>query len=109
MCHQYFDSPFVTFKYFLAIVIDGKTLEFALEKDLQKKFVRLAKQCRSVLCCRATPLQKGEVVKLIRDELNVMTLAIGWCLIIFFYFTSNFFLHFLPSAHFYFLEYSEVS
>jgi len=61
----------------LAIVIDGKTLEFALEKDLQKKFVRLAKQCRSVLCCRATPLQKGEVVKLIRDELNVMTLAIG--------------------------------
>ncbi|XP_076808576.1 phospholipid-transporting ATPase VD-like isoform X3 [Clavelina lepadiformis] len=61
----------------LVLVIDGKTLGFALQKDLQKKFVKLARLCRSVLCCRATPLQKGEVVKLIRDELNVMTLAIG--------------------------------
>jgi len=58
-------------------VIDGRTLGFALQKDLHQKFVRLARKCRSVLCCRATPLQKGEVVKLIRDQLHVMTLAIG--------------------------------
>ena len=59
------------------LVIDGRTLAFALQKDMQNSFVRLARRCRSVLCCRATPLQKGEVVKLIRHELNVMTLAIG--------------------------------
>jgi len=61
----------------LVLVIDGKTLAFALEKELRRKFVKLARRCRSVLCCRATPLQKGEIVKLIRDTLHVMTLAVG--------------------------------
>jgi len=44
---------------------------------MQKQFVDLARRCRCVLCCRATPIQKGAIVKLIRDELNVITLAIG--------------------------------
>ncbi|XP_072651552.1 phospholipid-transporting ATPase VA isoform X4 [Canis lupus baileyi] len=33
--------------------------------------------CRSVLCCRSTPLQKSMVVKLVRSKLKAMTLAIG--------------------------------
>ncbi|XP_043548211.1 phospholipid-transporting ATPase VA [Chiloscyllium plagiosum] len=60
-----------------SLVIDGKTLTFALEKTLEDKFLALAKSCRSVLCCRSTPLQKSMVVKLVRDKLKVMTLAIG--------------------------------
>uniref|UniRef100_H2ZKG1 Phospholipid-transporting ATPase n=1 Tax=Ciona savignyi TaxID=51511 RepID=H2ZKG1_CIOSA len=72
----------------LVMVIDGRTLDFVLGtgnrdqpdtlvKEIADKFVLLARRCRSVLCCRATPLQKGMVLKLIKDKLHVMTLAIG--------------------------------
>ncbi|XP_035149640.3 phospholipid-transporting ATPase VD isoform X2 [Callithrix jacchus] len=59
------------------LVITGKTLEFALQESLQKQFLELTSWCRAVVCCRATPLQKSEVVKLVRSHLQVMTLAIG--------------------------------
>uniref|UniRef100_A0A8B9U8R5 Phospholipid-transporting ATPase n=1 Tax=Anas zonorhyncha TaxID=75864 RepID=A0A8B9U8R5_9AVES len=62
---------------FLGLVIDGRTLAYALEPTLEDKFLALAKRCRSVLCCRSTPLQKSMVVKLVRDKLKAMTLAIG--------------------------------
>lgn len=61
----------------IALVIDGRTLAMALSPDLQERFVDLAKRCRSVLCCRVTPLQKSRVVKVIREKLKVMTLAVG--------------------------------
>lgn len=60
-----------------SLVIDGRSLAYALEKSLEDKFLFLAKQCRSVLCCRSTPLQKSMVVKLVRSKLKAMTLAIG--------------------------------
>ncbi|XP_062379316.1 probable phospholipid-transporting ATPase VD [Sardina pilchardus] len=59
------------------LVIDGRTLDWALQPDLEKAFLALTQRCRSVICCRSTPLQKSQVVKLIRDTLQVMTLAIG--------------------------------
>ncbi|ETE71895.1 putative phospholipid-transporting ATPase VD, partial [Ophiophagus hannah] len=36
----------------LGLVIDGKTLAYALDKGLEDKFLSLARRCRSVLCCR---------------------------------------------------------
>jgi phospholipid-translocating ATPase len=59
------------------LVITGKTLEFALQESLQRQFLELTAWCQAVICCRATPLQKSEVVKLVRNHLHVMTLAIG--------------------------------
>lgn len=59
------------------LVIDGKTLEFALDESLQSKFLELTRHCRAVVCCRSTPLQKSKVVKLVRDKLKIMALAIG--------------------------------
>ncbi|XP_053399263.1 phospholipid-transporting ATPase VA-like isoform X2 [Mercenaria mercenaria] len=59
------------------LVIDGKTLAFALEKDMEKLFLVLAGKCNSVICCRSSPIQKGMVVHLAREELKVLTLAIG--------------------------------
>ncbi|XP_027697849.1 probable phospholipid-transporting ATPase VB isoform X2 [Vombatus ursinus] len=59
------------------LVIDGKTLNIIFQGNLEKKFLELTKYCRSVLCCRSTPLQKSMVVKLVRDQLKVMTLSIG--------------------------------
>ncbi|KAJ6667504.1 hypothetical protein lerEdw1_016625 [Lerista edwardsae] len=61
----------------LGLVVDGKTLAYALDKALEDQFLRLARRCRSVLCCRSTPIQKGMVVKLVRDKLKTMSLAIG--------------------------------
>ncbi|XP_007117250.2 phospholipid-transporting ATPase VD isoform X3 [Physeter macrocephalus] len=59
------------------LIINGKTLEFALQESLQRQFLELAARCHAVVCCQATPLQKSEVVKLVRSHLRVMTLAIG--------------------------------
>lgn len=60
------------------IVIDGDALKLALEdKDTRRKFLLLCKQCKAVLCCRVSPAQKASVVKLVKDTLDVMTLAIG--------------------------------
>ncbi|KAK3573893.1 hypothetical protein QTP86_032986 [Hemibagrus guttatus] len=58
------------------LVIDGRTLDFALQKDIQKVFLDVTVSCRSVICCRSTPLQKSQVVRLVGDSLGVMTLAI---------------------------------
>ncbi|KAM9373311.1 phospholipid-transporting ATPase VB [Phaethornis superciliosus] len=59
------------------LVIDGRTLNVVFQGGLEEKFVELTKHCRSVLCCRSTPLQKSMVVKLVRRQLKVMTLSIG--------------------------------
>ncbi|CAG8525690.1 5339_t:CDS:10 [Paraglomus brasilianum] len=61
----------------LALVIDGRTLEFALEKDLEKSFLELATLCKAVICCRVSPLQKALVVKLVKRHLKAILLAIG--------------------------------
>uniref|UniRef100_A0A9J8BDE4 Phospholipid-transporting ATPase n=1 Tax=Cyprinus carpio carpio TaxID=630221 RepID=A0A9J8BDE4_CYPCA len=61
----------------IGLVIDGPTLSMAMSDELVEQFVELCKHCRAVLCCRVTPLQKSAVVKLIRQKLRVMTLAVG--------------------------------
>jgi phospholipid-transporting ATPase len=61
----------------LALVIDGKSLTFALEKDLEKMLLDLAIMCKAVICCRVSPLQKALVVKLVKRHLKSILLAIG--------------------------------
>ncbi|CAK6446303.1 unnamed protein product [Pipistrellus nathusii] len=61
----------------VGLVIDGKTLNAIFQGKLENKFLELTQYCRSVLCCRSTPLQKSMIVKLVRDKLSVMTLSIG--------------------------------
>ncbi|CAG8459145.1 11098_t:CDS:10 [Diversispora eburnea] len=61
----------------LALIIDGRSLEFALKKDLEKQFLDLATMCKAVVCCRVSPLQKALVVKLVKRHLKAILLAIG--------------------------------
>ncbi|KAJ9667057.1 aminophospholipid translocase [Coniosporium apollinis] len=61
----------------LALVIDGKSLTFALERDMEKMFLDLAVMCKAVICCRVSPLQKALVVKLVKRHLKAILLAIG--------------------------------
>ncbi|XP_026862231.2 phospholipid-transporting ATPase ID isoform X1 [Electrophorus electricus] len=60
-----------------ALVISGHSLAHALEADMEQEFLETACACRTVICCRVTPLQKAMVVELIRRHKNAVTLAIG--------------------------------
>ena len=44
-----------------ALIIDGKSLAYALEDDIKNKFIELAIGCASVICCRSSPKQKALV------------------------------------------------
>lgn len=44
-----------------ALVVDGKTLKYALSCDLRREFLELCMACRVVVCCRVSPMQKAEV------------------------------------------------
>ncbi|GAM29207.1 hypothetical protein SAMD00019534_123830 [Acytostelium subglobosum LB1] len=74
----YFSDNIVDFPHSgFALVVEGSCLNFALEGDLRDPFLNLASNCKAVICCRTTPLQKALVVKLVRDSLCAVTLAIG--------------------------------
>ncbi|WOH13402.1 hypothetical protein DCAR_0832912 [Daucus carota subsp. sativus] len=60
-----------------ALIIDGKSLAYALEDDLKKMFLDLAVECSSVICCRSSPKQKALVTRLVKEETKKTTLAIG--------------------------------
>ncbi|OBZ69329.1 Phospholipid-transporting ATPase DNF1 [Grifola frondosa] len=60
------------------LVIDGSALGFALADERHKRLLlRLAMQCEGVICCRVSPLQKALVVRLVKEGLKTITLAIG--------------------------------
>ncbi|KAK6928340.1 P-type ATPase, C-terminal [Dillenia turbinata] len=60
-----------------ALIIDGKSLTFALTKNLEKSFLELAINCSSVICCRSSPKQKALVTRLVKLGTGKTTLAIG--------------------------------
>ncbi|KAG1335391.1 Phospholipid-transporting ATPase [Cocos nucifera] len=60
-----------------ALIIDGKTLSYALEDDLKNQFLSLAVDCASVICCRVSPKQKALVTRLVKEGTGKTTLAIG--------------------------------
>lgn len=47
------------------------------EPSSKELLLQLAIQCEAVICCRVSPLQKALVVRLVKDGLHTMTLAIG--------------------------------
>ncbi|KAK5870750.1 hypothetical protein PBY51_003671 [Eleginops maclovinus] len=59
------------------LVINGHSLAYALESSMELEFLRTACMCKSVICCRVTPLQKAQVVELVKKYKRVVTLAIG--------------------------------
>ncbi|XP_045834472.1 phospholipid-transporting ATPase IB-like [Meles meles] len=61
----------------LALIIDGETLKYALHSEIKRSFLNLALSCRAVLCCRLSPLQKAEIVDLVKKHVGAITLAIG--------------------------------
>ena len=65
-----------------AMVIDESTLDLLLDNDVKYIFLAVARECKSVICCRCSPFQKAEVVKLVTQPKLMwgpghITLAIG--------------------------------
>ncbi|KAL0380090.1 UNVERIFIED_CONTAM: Phospholipid-transporting ATPase 1 [Sesamum angustifolium] len=61
----------------VALIIDGTSLVYILDTDLEEQLFELASKCDVVLCCRVAPLQKAGIVALIKNRTDDMTLAIG--------------------------------
>ena len=61
------------------ILVDEKALLTINEDvDIQKIFLDIAKDAEAVICCRVSPLQKSQVVKMMKNySPNSITLAIG--------------------------------
>ncbi|XP_038892983.1 putative phospholipid-transporting ATPase 9 isoform X1 [Benincasa hispida] len=60
-----------------ALIIDGKSLSYALEDSMKALFLELATHCASVICCRSSPKQKALVTRLVKSGTRKTTLAIG--------------------------------
>ncbi len=61
------------------ILVDEKALLTITEnKEIEKMFLDVAKDAVAVICCRVSPLQKSQVVKLMKNyDKTKITLAIG--------------------------------
>nr|XP_061790612.1 phospholipid-transporting ATPase IC-like [Nerophis lumbriciformis] len=51
--------------------------EFDQRPEWAAKFMGIAQQCQTVLCCRVTPGQKADIVTLVRKHTSSITLSIG--------------------------------
>ncbi|EIE80028.1 hypothetical protein RO3G_04733 [Rhizopus delemar RA 99-880] len=61
-----------------ALVIEGSALVHVFDSsEVQQKMLEIAMRCKSVICCRVSPLQKAQVVELVRRSHDVVTLAVG--------------------------------
>ncbi|XP_072323082.1 probable phospholipid-transporting ATPase IIB [Scyliorhinus torazame] len=63
-------------KHDCTLVISGDSLEVCL-KYYEHEFVELACQCPAVVCCRCSPTQKAQIVKLLQLHTGKRTCAIG--------------------------------
>ncbi|GFP80645.1 phospholipid-transporting ATPase 1 [Phtheirospermum japonicum] len=61
----------------IALIIDGTSLVYILDTELEEQIFELTRRCDVVLCCRVAPLQKAGIVALIKNRTDDMTLAIG--------------------------------
>ena len=70
-------STFTGIERDLAMVIDGLSLSMIEDEDTEALLLEVAGMCKSVICARVTPLQKAQVVKMVRKHEFSNTLAIG--------------------------------
>ncbi|MFQ6646678.1 hypothetical protein Gotur_019811 [Gossypium turneri] len=61
----------------IALIMDGTSLVYILDSELEERLFQLSCNCSVVLCCRVAPLQKAGIVSLVKKRTADMTLAIG--------------------------------
>ncbi|KAE9554781.1 hypothetical protein FO519_001978 [Halicephalobus sp. NKZ332] len=60
-----------------ALVINGSSLAHALKPKFERMFLEIGCLMVSVICCRVTPLQKAQVVDLVKKNKKAVTLSVG--------------------------------
>ena len=61
-----------------ALIIDGESLLYSLQDDVKLSMLAFAKHCKAVIGCRVSPIQKRQMVELVRFNVpGVRTLSIG--------------------------------
>lgn len=58
------------------LIIDGNSLQICLD-NFKEMFIKVACKAPAVVCCRCSPTQKAEIVKLIKEFSKKRTAAIG--------------------------------
>ncbi|MBA0672804.1 hypothetical protein Goklo_025164 [Gossypium klotzschianum] len=61
----------------IALIMDGTSLVYILDSELEERLFQLSCNCSVVLCCRVAPLQKAGIVSLVKKRTADMTLSIG--------------------------------
>lgn len=61
----------------MALVVSGASLYSIFNSDFERDFMMFALSCRSVICCRCSPLQKSQIVAYVQNNTDTVTLAIG--------------------------------
>ena len=56
----------VSYRPNVGLVIEGAALATALLRHNAQPFLGLCQACRGVVCCRVTPMQKAQVVSLVK-------------------------------------------
>ncbi|KAI1710667.1 cation transport ATPase (P-type) domain-containing protein [Ditylenchus destructor] len=72
IAHQYIQQN----KEF-ALVINGGALHHAIVGEARRLFTELAMICHSVICCRMTPMQKAEIVEVVKEITGLVVAAVG--------------------------------
>ena len=62
-----------------ALIVEASALTLITEsQDLELNFIQISKTCETVICCRVSPKQKADVIRMLkRDDSSILTLAIG--------------------------------
>ncbi|CAI5520193.1 unnamed protein product [Closterium sp. Naga37s-1] len=72
------DHPLTAIPPQQAIILDGKALSLILTQPaLAHDFLEVAAGCATVICCRMSPGQKAVIAGLVREQMGLITLAIG--------------------------------
>ena len=58
-------------------MVQFKALVYCLSSECENDFLDIATACRSVICCRATPKNKAQIVEFVKRKTKEVTLAIG--------------------------------
>ena len=48
------------------------------DENFRRNFIRISKTCEAVICCRVSPKQKADVVRMIKlQDKSLLTMAVG--------------------------------
>ena len=50
---------------------------YALNDNIKEEWLSVARRCKAVICCRVSPKQKADIVRLVQQSVSAITLAIG--------------------------------